>query len=290
MFLNYDIPQIINPFSIPTGLRYSNAAADWAFYDVSALNTAEFNYLVHQKTLEGTILVALPSDEKEMGILKYKDFTELKEGVGKPLKRFSIAGVGSSDVGAAALARTLANFYNEPVGAIVAGYGMADMLQEAMGGWFVLGGINRELADSADSKDAAKGKDSSVVGKIVELSPDTETLLSLLSDSKREMLSLVGHSKGALSIALALQALEEGGDTELLEKAKKIDLVTFGSVVNLPSGFDRVRQFLGSIDWFGGLNSQSLPDRITVPNASHHLNTSIPCHVDVAKVLQQSQQ
>ncbi len=295
MFLNFDIPQVVNPFNLTGGFRYGNAAADKAFYDVDSLNAKEFSFLVDQTTVEGAILVALPSGQREIGIIKYQDYAELKGGAGKPLKRFSIAGVGSSDVGAAALARTLADFYQEPVGAIVAGYGVADMLQEALGGWFTLGGINRAMPffESSISNlslgDANENHDSAL-NKVADLSPDTKTLLALLNDADREILSIAGHSKGALSIALALQVLGKDGNRELQKKAKNIDLVTFGSVVNFPKGFESVRQFLGAIDWFGGMNSQSSIDHESVPNAWHHLNTSIPYHLDVVKVLKESRQ
>lgn len=294
MFLNFDIPQVTNPFKTSNGFLYGSAAADKAFYDVDSLNKREFNYLVEQTTVEGAILVALPSGRSEMGIIKYKDFAELKAGGGTSLKRFSVAGVGSSDVGAAALARTLADFYQEPVGAIVAGYGVADMMQEAMGGWFALGGLNRAMsffdspAASLSLGDANEDYDK-VIDKVANLSPDTKTLLALLNDADRKIVSLVGHSKGALSISLALQALGKQGNSALLKKAKNIDLVTFGAVVDFPEGFESVRQFLGAIDWFGGMNSQSSIAHERVPNAWHHLNTSMPYHLDVVKVLEESE-
>ncbi|MFL0801407.1 MAG: hypothetical protein K6L80_13210 [Agarilytica sp.] len=299
MFLNPNLPEVVNPFRVPSSINYTNAAADWAFYDVSALKTVEFNYLVNQTTIEGSILVALPSNQREMGILKYKDFAALKKGAGKPLQRFSIAGVGSSDVGAAALARSLADFYQEPVGAIVAGYGIADLLQEALGGWFVLGGVNSAMSlfdmvlknpffdGSSKEKEAKQEK---AVDAITEKSPDTETLFNLLLDDKREILSVAGHSKGCLSIAIALEALTDGKNDEALARAKNIDLVTVGAVVTFPEGFAHIRQFLGSIDWFGGLNSRPLEDRISVPNAWHHLNTSMPYHMDLVEVLKKNQQ
>ncbi len=104
------------------------------------------------------------------------------------------------------------------------------------------------------------------------------------------MLSVAGHSKGSLSITLALDVLTAEGNEAALEKAKKTDLITFGAVSTFPSEFEQVRQFIGGIDWFGGLNSRPLEERISVPNAWHHLNTSMPYHLDVIKVLNENKQ
>lgn len=304
MFFSPKLPSEVNPFRFANSINYTNAAADWAFYDVNALNSHEFNYLVNEVTVEGAVLIALPSGQRDMGVLKYKDFTELKAGKGKPVQRFSIAGVGSSDIGAAAFARTLANYYQEPVGAIVAGYGVADLLQEALGGWFVLGGVNRAMSfwenmfqiplgqqlENGHSERHHQQEHKKALGSIAELSPDTNTLLSLLKEEKREILSIAGHSKGSLSITLALDVLTREGDAVALEKAKKVEMLTFGAVSTFSEEFQNVRQFIGGLDWFGGLNSRPLEDRISVPNAWHHLNTSIPYHLDLVKVLQENQQ
>lgn len=48
----------------------------------------------------------------------------------------AIAGVGSSALGAAAFARNVADGLGEPVAAVVSGYGLADVLTEALGGFF----------------------------------------------------------------------------------------------------------------------------------------------------------
>ncbi|MFL0810348.1 MAG: hypothetical protein K6L76_08035 [Agarilytica sp.] len=296
MPFNITAPQVINPFHIPNSFKYSNAMADWAFYDVGALNVAEFNYLVNEQSIEGSVLVALPSDEKNFGIIKYRDFAELKAGSGKPLQRLSIAGVGSSDVGAAAFARTLANHYQEPVGAIVAGYGVADILQEGLGGWFVLGGLNRAMSMFEQTMiQPWKGSSShidtaSTLSGVTAKSPDTETLLNILNDPARDLKSIAGHSKGCLSIALALQTLEKEGSTQAIGKAKALEVITVGSVVNLPEGYENVRQYIGDIDWFGGLNSRANVERITVKGAWHHLNTRFPYHLDLVEVLQNSTQ
>lgn len=59
----------------------------------------------------------------------------------------TVAGVGSSVLGAAALGRNVANLFGFDVISIIAGYGMADLPLEALGGWFNLVNVLRALAN-----------------------------------------------------------------------------------------------------------------------------------------------
>ncbi len=263
-------------------LNYLNTYADWAFYDTSNLTLNEFHYLTEQTTIEGAILVVMPGGKKDFNIDKYCDFDGLCAAPGDTLQRFSVAGVGSSDVGAAAFARSLADYYREPVGAIVAGYGVADLLEEALSGWFILGADNRDRAAPEDNtaihlelrNAAPKGP-----------GPETKTLTKLLMDDRRKITSIAGHSKGSLGIAYALHFLEEQGELESLERAKLIEIITAGAIAKFPEGFENLTQFLGSIDSFGKLNSRSNIDHTVVPNAWHHLNRTLPFHLDLAEAL-----
>lgn len=281
-------------------LKQRNTALDWAFYDVAGLTSAEFSWLVTETAIQGSILVVWPAGARgNLGVHKFEDHGELRASPGKTLERFAIAGVGSSDVGAAAFARTLANRYQEPVGAIVAGYGVADMLAEAAGGWFFLGGANRllkayhdvaalepvsESEVSAAAEAAHAPHPHAAAGAVIGRN-DAETLLKLLLDEDRVVKSVAGHSKGALSIAFALEGLALSAQEEAIARAKAARVVTAGAVVELPRGFENVGQYLGALDWFGGLNSRPGVDFTPVPNAWHHLNTSIPFCLDFARVL-----
>ena len=62
---------------------------------------------------------------------------------GDRIEGIALAGVGSSGLGTAALARNVADAYGVDVAGIVTGYGMADVLSEALGGWFFYGTIDR---------------------------------------------------------------------------------------------------------------------------------------------------
>lgn len=292
---------ISQPISEAT--KWRNTALDWLFYDVGSLSQPELDSLVGETNLEGSILVVYPKAERgEIGVRKFENYTKLRAAPGRLLSRFSIAGVGSSDVGAAAFARNLADHYGEPVGAIVAGYGLADVLAEAMGGWFFLGASNRFMKLFHDRYAEAqtvlqryegtmKGLDRTKAAELassVTGSLDSQTLLRLLLDRDREIKTLLGHSKGCLSLAYALQALAVGSDEAALQKAKTIRIVTTGTVVELPNGFDNASQFLGSLDWFGGMNSRLNKDYERVMSAWHHVNTAIPFHISVNNVLRRA--
>ena len=293
------------------GLRQRNTALDWLFYDVGNLTAREFAHLSAVPTREGSILVVWPTGAKgDMGVHPYRDHAALRAAPGRMLDRFTIAGVGSSDVGAAAFARTVADRYGQPVGAIVAGYGIADLLGEAMGGWFVLGAANRAMKlchdmgqdlrrfaglwpmlaglpmpfsrhGAADTGGPVRPghPDWSVVGR-----NDTETLLRLLLDTDRTVLSVAGHSKGSLSMAYALDALTDLDDGPALDRARQTRLTTVGAVVTLPDGFGNAGQYLGDIDGFGALNSSLCVPHTRIPGW-HHLNTNLPNHTDFAAIL-----
>ncbi len=287
--------QLIGPTTSP--LQRRNTLADWAFYDVGALNKPEFDWLAAQRSREGSILVVLPAGaEDEINIRKHADHAAMIAAPGKLIRHFAIAGVGSSDVGAAALARTLANHLDAPVGAIVAGYGMADILREALGGWFFFGAANRAQAtldQFAQWLSRPSGKNADIDTNVehelgVPLARsfnDTSTLLRLLHDEEREIDTLLGHSKGCLSIAFAFNVIRDVKGATSLKPFENTRIITAGAVVSLPEELKQVNQYLGSIDWFGGLNSIPGKAHVRVPSSWHHLNTAIPLHMDLAEVL-----
>ena len=250
-------------FPISEATKRRNTILDALFYDVGSLSEHELEFLVSQTNLEGSVLVVHPRNSAgALAVEKYENYAALRAAPGDLLTRFSIAGVGSSDVGAAALARNLADHYDEPIGAIVAGYGVADLLAEAMGGWFFLGGANRLMklfhdreADAAAALERYEGsiKDldaatASSIATTVTGSPDSDTLLRLLLDEDREVKTLLGHSKGCLSIAYALQALAVSGAGASQQKVRSAQIVTTGAVVEFPDGYENTTQFLGSFD------------------------------------------
>jgi hypothetical protein len=119
----------------------------------------------------------------------------------------------------------------------------------------------------------------------VKLSPDTGTLVRMLSEEQRQIETVLGHSKGCLSISYALQEIASRPDRSDFDRACDINVITTGAVIAFPEGLNRLSQYLGSLDWFGGMNSRSSLEHTSVPGAWHHLNTSIPVHMDLERVL-----
>jgi len=296
------LPFLGQAFSTPLleAAKTRNVGLDQFFYDVGALTPAEVDRLVAETNREGSILVVFPKGAHGAdSIDKYEDYQTLRAQPGKLLSRFSIAGVGSSDLGAAALARNLADHYQEPVGAIVAGYGFADLMKEGLGGWYYLGTHNRLMHRLNEWQ--ASGRQPLVqftaaqeprIAKVAKStwgitgSADTDALIRLLLDEDRQMQTLLGHSKGCLSIAAALAVLARFGTQTARDKARAVRVITTGAVVAMPDGFRNVVQFLGGWDWFGAMNSRrSLPYE-EIPCAWHHVNTAITFHMSIPKVLE----
>lgn len=91
--------------------------------------------------------------------------------------------MGSSALGAAALARNVADHRRAPVAAIVAGLGLADVVTEALGGWFVFGAGN--VVRDVLARD-----------RFIFESPDSVALRLILVEVGERIGLLVGHSKG----------------------------------------------------------------------------------------------
>ena len=97
--------------------------------------------------------------------------------------------------------------------------------------------------------------------------------IRLLREEERQVETLLGHSKGCLSMAFALQAVAAEPTRRHFERARDIAVITTGAVVAFPEGLNRLQQYLGALDWFGGMNSRP------------RLEYSIPLHMDLARVL-----
>lgn len=266
-------------------LKARNTLLDGIFYDVGNLSDKERLSLTQQDNIEGSILVVTPSGP-DQSVKKLENVQKLREEPGKKIRHFAIAGVGSSDLGSASLGRTLANHLQEPVGVIVSGYGLSDVLQEALGGWFFFGAIERQMSNENSNLPSSQYWQQAIKEKLN--SPDTLTLVDLLKEKSRTIETLLGHSKGCLSIAYALRSLAEDKDASDWERAKNIQVTTVGAVVHLPEDMPNTNQLIGSLDWFGGINSSlDLPHK-RIPNAWHHLNTQWPASttaLDLSKAL-----
>jgi hypothetical protein len=282
-------------------LKQRNAALDNLFYDTPTLKPGEMSQLTPLIDIKGSIVVVPPA-ASDQPIRHYERALRFMNKEGDNIRAIAVAGVGSSVIGTAALARNVADALQCDVAGIVTGYGMSDVITEALGGWFVFGALDRLRLDlekvigkamSPLSELERPGVHAASASGVLEPRlvgqpgfDDVTTLVDILTARPKNLEFLVGHSKGSLLIGFVLgQFVDElGGDESPL--FEQLNIVTMGAVVDIPDRFHRVTQYLGAIDWFGGLNSDLNLPHETVANAWHHLNRSIPRHMDAVALLQ----
>lgn len=149
---------------IPTSLLDTwNTLLDGLFYDLAALSTEERGWLATNHLPEGTLMDVMPAKAGNMGLDTIKQLGSLpllgERFESSPLV-VAVPGVGSSAVGAAAFARNVADHLEQPVVAVVAGNGGADVVADALGGWLVLEAHNslRMFGDQLARRDGAIGR------------------------------------------------------------------------------------------------------------------------------------
>jgi len=275
---------------VTSPLELRNQAADSFFYDIDALDPAEREMLSPYANLKGTIIVVSPRTNGG-GIRHYKSALGFMLEEGNRIELLVIAGVGSSALGTAALARNVADHYNRDVAGIVTGYGMTDVVLEALGGWFYYGAIDRLRykveqgvdrlftpqvpAASPEVRAAALGKEADEkclvpdpgypMGSFDVLgNSDVRTLRDILLAGPPRLRLLIGHSKGNLLISFVLNHMK--GELESMADELRhahhplfngLSVVTLGAVVGIPTATFGLRtyQFLGQFDLLGQLNS-----------------------------------
>ena len=249
-------------------LKLRNRFWDSVFYDVGSLTSDDRKVLAPLTFEEGDIIVVSPSGAGQK-IRHYKHTFRFMNKEGQNIRAIVLAGVGSSVLGTAALARNVADTYNFDVAGIVTGYGGSDLLTEALGGWFVFGALER----------AGRRFDNERIAK----TPDVATLVDILLTNPPQLELLVGHSKGSLLIDFVMQwfldELQEIPDSRYEDLFNRLDIVTLGAVVSLPERFTNVRQFMGELDEFGGANSHQGVRFKEVAGAWHHLNPQLPPYI-----------
>jgi len=320
------LPTFFSPalFEVPRGyvepivqyLRLANTTLDFLFYDVNAfradlsklgwdvevdewpLDPSGLTRLLKHLDLsalsnpEGAILVV---DAAERPYVKaFRSVAKfLDDDAGTKIGTISITGVGSSALGSAAFAWNLSTALGKPVAAIVPGYGVADVIQQALGGWFgfemysywikqpvqdVLANTQPQVASIGRALLATTpGHKKATTGAPVfrSGSGSSDVLHAILKSSDRPM-HVFGHSKGALVIANAILDLP----APILAK---LSVVTFGCSVSESARVGSYEQFLGVFDLLGIINSGG--------NAAEHLvdtwhstNTEMPYTMHVASL------
>lgn len=306
------IPQFENlspfrkePGKVPLAVSLRNAMFDGVFYDTAVLSNEEQALILSTafEYDEGGMLLVWPATAlreieyfaKSKGLLeRYPDVDSV-----------AIPGVGSSVIGAAALARQVADIVQRPVVGIIAGYGAADVMSEALGGFFDFGRRNmvrallahwrREVAATTASEEAAL-RDRYDVASTTYLAdePESNTLLNIMLRHAEQLKLIVGHSKGALNIGNVLPEFVR--QTDLPPGAyENICVVTLGCGVAVPTAFKKVHQYLGSWDLLGMFNTPSTirdhPHEAhleTIEHKSHNLAARNPWHMPVDELLRQA--
>jgi hypothetical protein len=213
------------------------------------------------------------------------------------VRTVSITGVGSSALGSAAFAWNLSEALREPVAAIVPGYGLADVIPQALGGYFGFGlhdflrevaqwaleltaprtaGIGRQLVRSVPGAASRTRGDSP---PFRTGSPESDILHSILENAP-QITRLFGHSKGALCVENAIRGLPD-------ERTDGLDITTFGAVIGEECGAN-FNQIIGRIDGLGQLNSWgNWPERWI--ESWHSTNTMLPLTMPVSRLIKEGQ-
>jgi len=312
----FEVPR---SFIIPVvaALRLGNTAFDALFYDVGVLATELFwrGLLVdadseappaasfgrtgrfHEIRLsalsnpEGSILVV---DSAKPPYIRrrfddVRDFFRAAQSEVPPLRTLSVTGVGSSALGSVAFAWNVSTALGEPVAAIVPGYGVADAVEQALGGWFGFGLHGWLVKEAAQSLLARTAPEIARIGRalmmtapghgeaengapVFERGSGSSDVLHAILKEVPGIDYLFGHSKGALVIENAIRDLPE-------ETTKRLRIVTFGCPIaeSTPAEY---RQILGWFDWLGLLNSWGNAPERRIP-ARHTTNTWIPLSTHV---------
>ncbi len=268
------------------GYRRRNAVLDAIFYDVGVVTPAEAASVAPWLAREGALLIVPPSGDSALRICP--DIEDFATNGGIHTRILAVAGVGSSALGTAAFARNVADAFNEPVAALVSGYGLADMLTEAAGGWFWFGALNRMRHMVEQIDDLARGNKFEISWPAEPMNParaslDTRTLCQLLTDRRFHFGLLTGHSKGNLVISEALYALRDEHQDDALGD---LAIVTISAAIAMPPRYRNIIDVMGEVDWFGAMNSNmAISVEYRPRNAWHHTNTELNWHLPVREVM-----
>jgi len=229
---------------------------DHVYYNVGAVNTTDRYavcgtwgglYATYDWLPRGAVVVAKPN---QSGVTK--GTTAENMVITNQVKVIVIAGVGSSPLGALAMAKQAANILKVPVAGIVAGQGGWEMSYDAMIG-IVNGNTNRWNSFGS--------------GAYVPNILSSEKLYTLYSKGARPKL-IIGHSKGVWDYINALWKMKNLGKSSWYSGTK---FVAFGMNGIVPSGVTW-RAYIGTNDMLGKLNKDTDANLEWVSGKKHSLN------------------
>ncbi len=271
--------------------RLRNTGLDALYYDVKALTSDETFYISDSLASQGLIMIVPPTGGGMLTLCESVEEFRLRGG--REVRAMAVAGIGGSAIGAAAFARNVADAIDAPVAAVVSGYGLGDIVNEAIGGAFLFGWLghirsNLEVIDDVVGrpKIGAYGNRDEETDANRKTGLDADTVSTLLADPSLSFTLIAGHSRGNRVIADALYTLKasDPGRTETLANTARI--VTFGGRIKMPEAFTEVIDVVGELDWFGELNSRpKIPADIKIPFCGHSTNTDLPGSVKVTQIL-----
>ena len=271
--------------------RLRNTGMDALYYDVKALTADETFYISDSLASEGLIMIVPPTGA---GMLTLCDSVEeFRLRGGREVRAMAVAGIGGSAIGAAAFARNVADAIDAPVAAVVSGYGLGDIVNEAIGGAFLFGWLghirsNLEAIDDVVGRPklGAYGKRDEDADSNRRTGLDADTVSTMLADPTLSFTLIAGHSRGNRVIADALYALKASDPGRIETLANTARIVTFGGRIKMPEAFTEVIDVVGELDWFGELNSRpKIATDIKVPFCGHSTNTDLPTALKVTKIL-----
>jgi hypothetical protein len=272
--------------------RLRNTGLDALYYDVKALTADETFYISDSLASEGLIMIVPPSGGPMLTLCESVEEYRLRGGLN--VHALAVAGMGGSAIGAAAFARNVANAIGEPVAAVVSGYGLGDIVNEAIGGAFLFGWLghirsNLEVIDDVVGRPklGAYGKREEDGDGKKSRGLDADTVASLLADPSLSFTLIAGHSRGNRVIADALHALKASDPGRLETLSNTARIVTFGGRIKMPDAFTDITDVVGELDWFGELNSRpKIATDIRVPYCGHSTNTDLPGAIKVTKIIE----
>lgn len=286
--------------------RGFNTLLDTAFYDVPALardlrakgddiETARANAppgaidLDAVTNPEGARLVVDAAHSPF--VLRFEDmelFLQWHAAADAAPRTISVTGVGSSALGSAALAWDLSKALDEPVLAIVPGYGVADAVLQGLGGFFGFGlhdalgtkaHLQRSLAAFAPHLAklghsllaSTPGSDTLNDAPVFRTGSGSSDVLHALM-GRIAVTRVVGHSKGALAIGNALRSLDSS-------RTQGLRIITLGCPIAVEAKGAMYHQFLGLFDALGQANAWG-HQPTTWLSTSHTTNTALPLSMD----------
>ncbi|MUO80087.1 cell envelope biogenesis protein OmpA [Agrobacterium vitis] len=274
--------------------RLRNSSLDALYYDIRALTSDEAFYISDALAAEGLIMIVPPTGQGMLTLCETVDEYLLRGG--REVRAMAVAGIGGSAAGAAAFARNIADAIEAPVCAVVSGYGLGDVVAEALGGAFFFGPLgflrrNFEMIDDLVGRPqfGAYQRRPKPSQPPRRTSLDADTVQALLCHPDLRFNLVTGHSKGNQIVAEALNAIEKEAPERLTILAERLQIITFSTRVALPAPFSPPLAIIGELDWYGELNATApVTNIVRVARAGHSTNVSLPGALKITDLLAQA--